>query len=220
MFETFPTALFGFMQQEVDIERQTITGGAALSGAVDRVSADGGGRVFAEFGGGELIDRAKVLAWRAMLGRLDAGVTQMVVPFCDLRHQPYGGSAAVTYGDGTRHSDGTPFAPGGPAADSTIAVALRGTTLTLTGLFARPIIGGEWFSIDHPAKDWRAYRVRSVDAGTGAITFRPPLREAIEAGTSLDFANPRCLMVQDGRASSGMSFRRQTTAAIRFVESV
>lgn len=217
MAETFPTGLFGFMVQEVDIERQTLSGGTALSGATDRILADGGGRVFAEFGGGELIDRDRVLAWRALLAMLDGGATALIVPFCDHRHQPYGGEHTVTYGDGTRHSDGTPFAGGGPSAETTADAPLRATSLSFSGVFAQPLIGGEWFAVEHEGKGWRAYRVRTVD-GAGGLTFRPPLREAVSAGTVIDFANPRCLMIQDGRASSALAGKRQTTAAIRFIE--
>lgn len=216
MADTFPTGLFGFLDQEVDIERQTLSGGTSIAGDTDRVSADGGGRVFAEFGRGELIDREKVLAWRAILGALEEGVTPMVVPFCDLRHQPYGGEHTVTYGDGTVHSDGTPFAGGGPFAEVTSAAALRGTSVPINGAFSQPLVGGEWFTVIHPNKGPRAYKVRKIEGD--AISFRPPLREAIPAGTELDFANPRCLMVQDGRAAAALTNRRQTTAAVRFVE--
>lgn len=219
MADTFPTGRFGFMQQEVDIERQTLSGGTALSGATDRISADGGGRVFAEFGGGELVDRETVLAWRAVLAGLDEGVTPVIVPFCDARHQPYGGEHAVTYGDGTTHSDGTLFSGGGPFAEVTADAALRATSLSFNGAFSRPLIGGEWFTILHPSKGPRAYKVSSIDSDAGTLSFRPPLREAIEAGTKLDFSNPRCLMVQDGRASSAVMAKRHTTAQIRFVES-
>lgn len=216
MADTFPTGRFGFMQQEVDIERQTLSGGTALTGATDRISADGGGRVFAEFGGGELVDRDTVLAWRALTARLGEGVTPMVVPFCDARHQPYGGTHEVTYGDGAYHSDGTPFAGGGSFGEVTADAALRATTLEFNAVLAQPLIGGEWFTIVHPTKGERAYRVHSVDGS--ALSFRPPLREAVAAGTELDFTNPRCLMVQDGRAGVGLMARRHTTAAIRFVE--
>jgi hypothetical protein len=215
---TFPTALFGFLEQEVDIEGQTLDGGTALSGASDKVATDGGGRVFAEFAGGNLVDRNKVLAWRALLANLENGVETMVVPFCDLRHQPYGNEHTVPYGDGAVHSDGTPFAGGGPFAESTADAALRATTIEFNAVLARPLLGGEWFSVEHPTKGWRAYKVRTVDAEAGTMTYRPPLREAVPAGTQLDFANPRCAMVQDGRASARLGGRRHTVAAIRFVE--
>lgn len=206
------------MQQEVDIERATIEGGEAISGATDVLSVDGGGRVFAEFGAGELVDRDTVLAWRALIGLLEGGVVPVVVPFCDTRHQPYGGAHKVTYGDGTVHSDGTPFAGGGPFARAVEDAPLRAVTLSILGAFARPLLGGEWFTIVHEGKGERAYKVRSVDPETGQISFRPPLREAVSSGTELDFANPRCLMVQNGRVSTPLVNRRHVTAAIRFVE--
>lgn len=216
MPDTFPTARFGFLDQEIDIERQTLTGGTALSGDTDRISTDGGGRVFAEFANGGLVDRETVLAWRALLGLLEDGVTPMVVPFCDPRHQPLTGRHLVTYSDGTSHSDGSLFAGGGPSAAASAGAALRATSLTLEGEFPRPLIGGEWFSVEHSVKGWRAYKVRSILGDV--VSFTPPLRQAIVAGEPLDFAAPRCLMVQDGRASAALQSRRQTTAAIRFVE--
>lgn len=215
----FPTALFGFKTQDVGIERQTLQGGTALSGGLDVIAVDGGGRVYAEFDNGELIDRDRVLAWRALLAILEEGVTAAVVPFCDPRHQPFGGEHRVTYGDGSVHSDGTPFSGGGPFAETTAPLELRATSLAFNGAFSQPLLGGEWFTIIHEGKGERAYRVRTVDAESGTITFRPPLREAVPAGTELDFANPRCLMVQDGKASASIENRRYTKAAIRFVES-
>lgn len=216
MADTFPTGRFGFMQQEVDIERQTLSGGTSISGATDHIAADGGGRVFAEFGGGELIDRDRVLLWRAMLAALDGGATEMVVPFCDARHQPYGLATSAPYGDNAPHSDGSPFSQAGAVGTVTAAAPLRATSLSFNGTLGRPLIGGEWFAIEHPSKGWRAYRVRTVTAD--GVTFRPPLREAVAIGETIDFANPRCLMVQDGRASSALVAKRQTTAAIRFIE--
>lgn len=217
MAELFPTSRFGFMQQEVDIERATLEGGEAIAGGTDRISTDGGGRVFADFADGALVDRDTVLAWRAVLGMLEDGVAPMVVPFCDLRHQPYGLEQRVSYGDGATHSDGSLISGGGSIAETTAAAPLRATTLQMAGTFGRPLIGGEWFSIEHATKGWRAYKVRTVN-DDGTLSYRPPLREAIDAGETLDFSNPRCLMVQDGRASSALFARRQTTAAIRFVE--
>lgn len=219
MVDTFPTALFGFKSQDIDIERQTLSGGTALSGETDVLAVDGGGRVYAAFDEGDLIDRDKVLAWRALLSILEEGVTQIVVPFCDIRHQPYGGEHRVTYGDGATHSDGSLFSGGGPFAEVTAPAALRATSIEFNGVFAQPLIGGEWFTVEHPTKGPRAYRVRKVtDAG---VSFRPPLREAVAIGETLDFANPRCLMIQDpegGKPSSRIANRRHTVAQIRFVE--
>jgi len=216
----FPTGRFGFLEQEIDLERQTLKGGTALNGEQDVTSTDGGGRVFAEFANGSLVDRDKTMAWRALLGVLEEGVTRIVVPFCDIRHQPYGGRHRVPHSDGTPFSDGTLYVGGGPIATAAAAAALRATSLRLNITLAQPLLGGEWFTVVHPTKGERAYKVRGVDGQTAAaatVRFVPPLREAVPAGTTIDFRDPRCLMVQDGRASSRKS-GRLTPAAIRFVE--
>jgi hypothetical protein len=217
----FPTSRFGFLDQEVDIERQTLKGGTALSGEQDITSTDGGGRVFAEFGGGSLVDRDVVMAWRALMGELEEGVTRIVVPFCDIRHTPYGGGHSVPHSDGSPFSDKSLYRGGGPIASSAIDLGLRATEAILFAQFGRPLVGGEWFSIDHPTKGPRAYKVRSVVNQTNVaaqVRFIPTLREAVTAGTDFNFADPRCLMTQDGRASTRLQNRRYTEAAIRFIE--
>lgn len=221
MVLTFPTALFGFLDQEIDIERQTLKGGTALSGDEDKVSTDGGGRVFADFSSGALVDRDKVLAWRALATILEEGVTPIVVPFCDIRHQPYGGEHVVPHSDDTFFSDGSGYSGGGPVAHTAAGLALRATAATFSISLPQPLIGGEWFSMQHATKGWRAYKVRTVvsqDDDTVAITFRPPLREAVDEGQIVDFENPRCLMTADGRPGTRLINRRQNDAAVRFVE--
>ncbi len=219
----FPTSRFGFLEQEVDVERQTLKGGTALSGEQDTISTDGGGRVFAEFAAGSLVDRDVVLAWRALLGVLEEGVTRVVVPFCDRRHTPYGGEHRVPHSDDTPFSDGTLYVGGGPVGFANAPYALRATRMQVVLNSVRPLIGGEWFTIVHPNKGERAYKVRGIvetnpDQRTAVVDFVPPLREAVLTGDTVDFHDPRCLMVQDGRASSRLQSRRYTEAAIRFIE--
>lgn len=216
MVTVFPTGRFAFGSKEVNIERQTLKGGTSLSGEQDVVSADGGGRVFAEFGSGQLVDREQVLAWRALLTILEEGVTRIIVPFCDIRHTPYGVPHRVPHSDQTPFDDDSLYDGGKPDAHSLGGADLRATTLSVALTAARPLLGGEWFSIEHATKGWRAYRVATVDGNT--ITFRPPLREAISANTVLEFGEPRCLMVQDAQASAKIDYGRYGEAAIRFVE--
>ena len=61
---------------------------------------------------------------------------------------------------------------------------LRATIISLE-MISGALQGGEHFSIVHPVCGWRKYRVSRVGEGTAEI--RPPLREAILAGTSLYF---------------------------------
>lgn len=218
---TFPTALFAFDEQEIDIERRSLSGGTALSGEEDTIQIDGGGRWFAEFANGPLLEREHTLAWRALTALLEEGATPIIVPFCDPLHQPYGGEHEVPHSDGTPFSDGSLYSGGGAVASVTADAALRATTLELAISLPRPLIGGEHLSIEHPTKGWRAYRAVTISDQTETsvtITIRPPLREAVAAGEVVDFANPRCLMVQHGRASTKTEIGLYGEAAIRFVE--
>lgn len=212
----FPTGRFGYSTKDVDIERQTLKGGTALSGAQDVTSTDGGGRVYAEFADSAVIDRSTNLAWRALKTVLDEGVVPVVVPFCDIRHTPYGNAHEVPHSDGTPFSDGTLYSGGGPIGATVGAAILRATAMRISLTGGQPLQGGEWFSIEHPTKGWRAYRIATINGDT--VTFRPPLREAVPAGQYVEFRAPRCLMVQDGTTSSRTQYGRQGDATIRFVE--
>lgn len=217
MADVFPTRLFGFVDKEVDIERQTITGGTSLAGEQDKTSADGGGRVFAEFSNGSLVDRAQNMAWRAVVTLLEEGVTVMDVPFCQARFTPYGpGLSGVPHSDGTPFSDGSLYEAAGGFASIAGPAILRDIVLELDLALPQPLVGGEWFSINHPNKGWRAYRVMRISGAT--VEFRPPLREAVTAGEIVDFMDPRCRMVADGRPGTAVQYGRLGSAAIRFVE--
>lgn len=212
----FPTGLFAFSVKSPDIEGATLSGGTALSGETDRIAADGGGRVVVEFSGGALVDRAQLLAWSALKSQIGDEVTLAVVPFCQIRLTPYGGGHSVPHSDGTPFSDGSLYHGGGPTAVAVDAAPLRAVSLRLAVTASQPLIGGEWFSVEHPTKGWRAYRIGSIDGDV--VTFRPPLREAVDAGQHIELASPRCLMRQDGPTKTPTYISRQAEAAIRFVE--
>lgn len=148
--------------------------------------------------------------------RLRKGVTRVVVLFCEARFTPTGNRHSVPHSDKTPFDDETLYQGGGPAASVAEAAPLRAVSLRLNTAFAQPLIGGEWFSIEHPAKGWRAYRIATIEGQT--VTFRPPLRQAVNAGDAVEFGAPRCLMVQDGRSSTRTENGRYSEAAIRFVE--
>lgn len=216
MVDTFPTRTFGFKTKEVDIERQTLKGGTSLSGEQDVVSSDGGGRVFADFGDGDTVDVSATLAWRAFTGMAEEGVGLFVVPFCDPRHQPVR-TEVTTFGDGATFDDGAVFSGLVGSATASGSAALRAVTLNIVNGLPVPLVGGEWFTIVHPTKGERAYKVLRAPSQS-QIEFRPPLRQAIAAGTVMDFANPRCLMNVEGRPGTATSYARHSTPAVRFVE--
>lgn len=217
----FSTARFAFDEQEVGLERRTISGSVALSGDEDVIAVDGGGRVFAEFAGGPLLEREEMLAWRAFAALAEEGANEFIVPFCDPEHQPYLTDHVVAHEDGSEFEDDPDYIGGGVTPQVFAAAVLRATTLSLLITPNRMLLGGEWLSIQHETKGWRAYKIAEMveqDTTTAVVKVRPPLREAVQAETPVDFANPRCLMRVEGRVSTRTELGRFGEAAVRFVE--
>lgn len=220
--KVFPTCLFAPNDVQVDFERRTISGGEAISGEEDLIATDGGGRVFAEFADPYLDDPKVAKAWRAIDAYLDGGAVPIIVPFCDGRHQPTLGPVNTVHSDGTPFSDESEYVQGDAYGQVAADAALRATTLQLSDLILpEALVGGEWLSIDHPTMRWRAYRIAEVvafDAGTATVKIRPPLREAVTAGTAVDFAEPRCVMRVENGLPSPTSLGFVNAPAVRFVE--
>lgn len=220
MLKLFPTDLFAPEGVEADIDRQTMSGGTSLSGAEDLAQTDGGGRVFAEFGSFYLDEPEVALAYRALSALSDGGVTPFIVPLCDCRHQPSSGTVTVPFSDDTPFSDETEFAQSGTSVTLAADAALRATTIQIAiETLPRELLGGEWFSIDHTVHRHRAYRIAEIveqDETSATIKFRPPLREATEAGAAVSF-EPRCVMRVDGEMRSPTSFG-YPDASLRLVE--
>lgn len=107
---------------------------------------------------------------------------------------PYG---SIPHSDGTFFSDGTGYYQ--PVIDvETYGYAeLRDTTIYLQLNYCGDLMGGESFSINHPTMGWRLYEIGTVnyvDDTHVAVTFNPPLREDVPAGTQVEFDRPRCVM--------------------------
>lgn len=219
--KVFPTCLFAPNEVQADFERRTVSGGESLSGDEDIIATDGGGRVFFEISDTFLDDPEVALAWRALDAYLDGGARAIIVPLCDARHQPTNGRITVPHSDGTPFSDETEYSQGDASGLVAAGAPLRATTLHLENLILpRPLLGGEWLSIDHPTMRWRAYRIAEIveqGATTATVKIRSPLREAVTAGEAVDFANPRCMMRVEGGLPSPTSLGYASGSA-RFVE--
>ncbi len=87
-------------------------------------------------------------------------------------------------------------------------VSVFGTTTAVAGPNAgiinmkvdglsRDLRFSDWFSILHPTKGWRAYRYWKILSKSAhsvpvySLAISPPLREAVTAGTRVEFARPR-----------------------------
>jgi len=116
---------------------------------------------------------------------------------------------------GIPHSDGALFSDGAGYSQATVfgtmgTAALNAGQVTLN-IFgnSRNLRWSDWFSIYHPTKGWRAYRyweasdpipvTEIVDGVTYTgqqyvLALDIPIREAVTAGTRVEFARPRCVM--------------------------
>lgn len=219
MLNTFPTCLFSFATREIAIRQNIISGGMALDGTDTVIATDGGGRWVAQYGNAPLNRREKVMAWRAARAILDGGTVPIIFPVCDARHQPVLGSRGVPHSDGSPFSDESLYSGGGGTVHAAADAPLRSTSMTLAiETLGKPLIGGERFSIDHPTWRHRMYEIKTIDGEQ--ITFRPPLREAVAAGTEINFSDPRCVMrlAAESDMAAPLNGPRTATGSITLVE--
>lgn len=160
-----------------------------------------------------------VKAFRALRARLGGGANQVLVPVVDKAQTPWpngvsGTNAGLPFSDGMFFKGGVGFF--NPAITVALAadLALRATALTPTVTTAGDISGGEYFSLGD-----RLYVIREVlDNGDWAIW--PPAREAVAAGTRLNFDRPACRMqlATEQGMDLGNAMPWQAADAIDFVE--
>lgn len=187
--DVWPWDLLTPRAERARLQGVSMTGGQSVGGIVRSNRLDGGGLWVIEqeyF----LHSRAQIKAARAIEAGLDGGAGEIIVRVFEAPFASTGLTATtVPFSDGSTFSDGTEFASVPVGATLTASAALRATTLSLT-MIVGALEGGERFSIDHPTKGRRLYTVARVDGGD--VTIRPPLREACDIGTDLDFTRPSC----------------------------
>lgn len=217
----FPTHKFPFQSKDFDIEQALLSGGRALNDEEDQIATDGGGRWFVDLGDAALYSRDRVMLWRAFKSATRYGADPFVFPACDIRHQPTQGRTLVPHSDGTSFSDSSLYSSSDCEAVVLEDAILRATTLRIQATTGKPLIGGERFTIVHPVHRDRCYQIGMITDVSGdeaTVQFHTPLREAVTAGTEIDFANPRCVVRLDGRMSAPLAGPRWASASVRFVE--
>jgi hypothetical protein len=228
---TFPTHLFNPARTLVRPAGSTLEGGESLAGESDTIRTDGGGYWVVSFLGIELVTPDLIRAWRAWEDELQQGVTKVLVPIADIRLAPrplVGKSLAVP-------SDLKPttaelyfpeavgFSTPLMAAKITDAAALRATQVNIDVLHGSRLKGGEMFTIDHDVMGHRIYRVGRVlsrDGQEATVKITPPLREAIDADTNIDFDWPVVVgkLVPENDISPEIAYGRHATVSITFRE--
>ncbi|TIL38519.1 hypothetical protein [Mesorhizobium sp.] len=216
----WPDAVLRPQNVAFDIAPRSLAGPSSVSGITQVVSSDAG--IWkATFGNIIIKSRNAVLAHRAIANLLEGRLNPLLVPLCRA-FQPVPADSDELYED-VPHSDDALFDDDtgyvGTVIDVVAAApaAVRAVSMTVTVNYAGDIEPGQHFSLGE-----RLYRVRSFDADTGAMTFRPPLREAVAAGDPLNFDDPVCLMrlASDDAMNLELALRRFGSPTVNFIEAV
>lgn len=203
-----------------DIMPRTLAGPSSVSGYTQVVSSDAG--IWKATLGGIIVkSRAEVLAFRAIANLLEGRLGTILIPLCRAYQPVPAGAVAAGLYEEVPHSDDSLFDDDtgyvGTVIDVVAAApaAVRAVSMTVTVNYAGDIESGQHFSLGE-----RLYRVRTFDADTGAMTFRPPLREAVVAGDRLEFDNPICRMrlASDSEMNLDLSLRRFANPTVNFIE--
>lgn len=185
------------------LAERTMAGSASISGRT-QISITDSGAWFCDYKGFPVVDRQRVLLWRAVQAELEGRAYPINVPLYnfEVAFSPIALDldwetllTAVPHSDSAYFSDG-----GGYAIDeltdivTSAAASLRATSIDITVTYGPTLQPGMIFEFRHPTKGSRWYLVKSYDSDTGILTFRPPLREAVSSGDKLRFTNPLCQM--------------------------
>lgn len=217
-----PVRKWGCLQTDWTIGGAATSGGASLSGIDEPIRTDGGGYVQGSLSQGMAITPEQNKSWRGFTTAMDGGATQFVCMVGDRRHQPVKARAPWA------NPSNSVYASGGAIAHvQTIqngqTGGLRATLMRITAQLEVPLNedGGEWFTIVHTTWGERAYNLISatlVSTGVYDIEFRPPLREATDAGVFIDFDNPRCIVRASAALSNQFNLPRTGVVALNVVE--
>lgn len=208
-FIGLPTVDIDFLAPErapVDVKGAALEGGRPIAGESAATELSGGGLVTASYEGCKITTEEQHEYINMLSARLNGSFRLINVPIPTDWWGPFPkiGGLPAPYVTGIPHSDGALFTDLSGYSQATVSgevaagAALNAgvLVLTTTGL-SRRLRHSDWFSIYHPTKGWRAYRYWEVISaptgvnGTYTLAINPPLREAVTAGTRVEFARPR-----------------------------
>ncbi|HLP67944.1 MAG TPA: hypothetical protein VK181_10540 [Rhizobium sp.] len=150
--------------------------------------------------------------------------TDWMGPFPILDRWPVPIVSGITHSDGSTFSDGSGYSQATVFGVTTASATVGAGILSMRVYdAARDLRWSDWFSINHATKGWRAYSYWSVISksaeGTETVsgasrTYRdyqlaitPELREAVAAGTRVEFARPMFV----AKLESGTAIRMRTS---------
>lgn len=202
----------------LDITPRSLAAPSSISGITQVVSSDAGIWKIT-YDAVPVFDAQRIKAWRAIANLLEGRLGSILVPISRF-YQPSPEGSDPLYRL-TPHSDDALFDDGAGYIGRVIDVvtvgsmALRAVSGTVSVNVAGQIEPGQHFSVGE-----RLYRVRTFDPDTGAITFRPPLREPVPSGTNLEFDEPVCRMrlATDSEMDLPLDYNRFSFPSVNFIE--
>lgn len=175
-------------------------GGAALAGPGQTVDWSAGGWWGGELGAIRVSKPDQHRTLRSLLMHASHG-GEIVMPIVDDPQRPMEPSAltmgVARFNDGASFSDGSAFRSGRIAFELAEAAQEGDTEVLIRRIDGRPLLGGEYWSFDHPEAGYRAYCIEDLESEAGAVrrvAFGVPLRTDLPAGAFADFETPRVTM--------------------------
>jgi hypothetical protein len=219
---------------EIDIAGAAIDGGRAMSGVGSAVDFSGGGFWTVTYSEIAVFTPDQHRYWTLLRNRLNGGVRSISVPLLtdwvgpfptDANGTPQAMLQRISFDDGAFFDDGSGFAESTVEAEIAVNAALNAGTVSIRMILGQELQGGETFSIAHPNKGDRAYSIDEIDSVVGNVvtcSIRPPLREAVTAGTYAEFSRPRCLMRLPPGATLPWSVRPnwESRPSVTFIEAI
>lgn len=201
------------------MSHMNVSGPVSQDSLSDIISGDAG---FwrASYGSIVVTTDQRVKVWNAIRALLKGRLNPILVPYCR-RYQPIikgVGGDPVPYSDGAFFSDGSGFVSAATQVVLTADLAKRAVSATVNVILAETIEPGQVFSLGE-----RLYEidgVTDVSGTTKTITFFPPARELVVAGTELNFTNPVCRMrlATDDAMQIDLDSGRRGFPSLDFVE--
>lgn len=199
-------------EMSVDMIGAGVEGGRNLLGYPQAIDMTGGGIVGVRYDAIMPTNaHPRALLYLSRLGaKLNSGTNNIDVPLLIDAITPVIGSedgipSAVledqAFSDDTEFTDGTSYGEPLVWANIEEAAALNAGAISIRVSKGRTLYGGEWFSINHPTKGHRAYRITDVDSDTAdgddvvySVGIRPTLREEVAGEEECRFVRPLCRM--------------------------
>lgn len=204
--DTLDFPQFAQAENAWNIAFNSMAAGSTTGGNYPIVMTDGGGLWAAKISKIRIRSVNDVLTYRAARLIADGGSQPLVVYRNEIQIKPATYTTGIPHSDGSLFSDGSGFSQENELITFNADAALRATTVQLNINYG-VLSAGNCFSVYTATQGWRLYEIRRIFPVSGTVwnaEIRPPLREAVSAGTLLESALPRCTMRLD--QSSDMDF--------------